>query len=59
MARYRSSMSGPSADEEPDPGVGVPDEVDAAGAHEQDPRSEKPGWIDRFVWQTLWKVVAV
>lgn len=52
-------MSDPSADEEPDPGVGGPDEVDAAAADEQDARTEKPGWIDRFVWQTLWKVVAV
>jgi predicted PurR-regulated permease PerM len=51
-------MTYPMPGEEPDPGVGGPNELDAA-AHEQRPNDEKPVWIDRFVWQTLWKVVAV
>jgi predicted PurR-regulated permease PerM len=52
-------MNHPSADKGPDSGAGVSDEVVAAAAHEQHDRSEKPDWIDRFVWQSLWKVVVV
>ena len=53
-------MNGPSAEEDgPNPGVPVRDEVVAASADEQLARSERPDWIDRFVWQSLWKVVVV
>jgi predicted PurR-regulated permease PerM len=46
-------MDDPTAAEGPAPGV------DAAEAHVPPTRSERPEWIDRFVWQSLWKVVVV
>jgi predicted PurR-regulated permease PerM len=53
-------MNGPSAEEDgPNPGVPVLDEVVAASADEQVTHSERPEWIDHFVWQSLWKVVVV
>lgn len=52
-------MNEPSAEEGPNTGVAVPDEVVAAAAREQVTHSERPAWIDHFVWQSLWKVVVV
>ena len=41
----------------------VPDEVVEAAQVEaevaEDRRETRPGWLNRFVWDTLWKVVAV
>jgi hypothetical protein len=41
----------------------VPDEVVEAAQVEaevaEDTRGTKPGWLNRFVWDTLWKVVGV
>ncbi len=41
----------------------VPDEVVEAAQVEgevaEDRRKTRPGWLNRFVWDTLWKVVAV
>ncbi len=56
IAGYRFIMDDPTAGEGLAPGVTVPD---AGAAHEQLTRSERPDWIDRFVWQSLWKVVVV
>jgi predicted PurR-regulated permease PerM len=52
-------MSEPSAENGPSPGVPVPDGVVASPADEQATRGDRPDWIDRFVWQSLWKVVVV
>ena len=52
-------MNEPSAEDRLGPGAPVSDEVVAAAAHEQLTRSERPDWIDRVVWQSLWKVVVV
>jgi predicted PurR-regulated permease PerM len=49
----------PTATEGHATGADVPDEVEAAAAHVPPTRSERPEWIDRFVWQSLWKVVVV
>jgi hypothetical protein len=52
-------MNEPSAEKLANPGVAVPDEVVAAAAREQVTHSERPEWINHFVWQSLWKVVVV
>jgi predicted PurR-regulated permease PerM len=43
------------------PGPVPPAEVVAAAQQreaERDERTQKPEWVDRFVWESLWKVVA-
>lgn len=50
-------MSDPSAEDGPSPDVTVPDEMAAPAVDKQ--ASDRPDWIDRFVWQSLWKVVVV